>query len=146
MAHNYTATRASASAESAVTVIKAFSFPLSRSMRSEHGAAQRHDPFGALAIESDVIPGWKQSFESVPETNYFPAKFFRGEHDTAQHGVQSRAISATGQNPNPCFHLIVRLKHFFRIDQPAGGGPLIVELPSLGDELRAFLKSIRTPE
>ena len=46
-------------------------------------APQRHDSINAFAIENHVIAGRKKPFESVTKTNYFPAKFFRGEHDSA---------------------------------------------------------------
>src|SRR5437870_13667373 len=37
-------------------------------------------------------------------------------------------------------------KHFFRIDKPSAGGPLIVELPALANELGALGKSAAAAE
>ena len=72
--------------------------------RSNNRAAERHDSFGALAIENDVIAWWQQTFEAVTESDYFPAKFFAGQNNAAKDGVQSWAITAAGENADPCLH------------------------------------------
>src|SRR5205807_8214576 len=79
-------------------------------------AAQRHDSISALAIENDVVAGRKKTFKPVPETNDVPPKFFRGEHNSAQHRVESRAITTAGQNTNMRLHFrnIATLSFCFR--------------------------------
>src|SRR5439155_13678796 len=71
---------------------------------TDDSAPQRHDSVNAFAIENHVIAGRKKPFESVPETNHFPAKFFRGEHDSSQDRVESRTIATASQNTNPRLH------------------------------------------
>jgi hypothetical protein len=85
--------------------------------RADNRAAQRHhDPVDALAIENDVIPRGKKSFESIAKTNYFPAEFFRREHNAAQDRVKSRAIATAGQNTNPWLHLCKTRIRAFSLD------------------------------
>ena len=55
--------------------------------RADDSAAKRHDTIGPFAIENDVIARRKQAFKAIAKTDDFPAKFFRGEHNAAQHRV-----------------------------------------------------------
>ena len=71
---------------------------------ADNCAAERHDSVDALPIENDVIARRKKPFESVAKTDDLPTEFFRSEHNSAQHRVQSRAITTTGQDSNPRFH------------------------------------------
>src|SRR5581483_8636327 len=64
--------------------------------RAENRASQRHNAVGALTIQDHVVARWKESFESISETDHFPAELFRGQHHAAQNCVQPRAIAATG--------------------------------------------------
>jgi hypothetical protein len=63
--------------------------------RADDCAPQRHDPVDALTIENGLIAGWKETFESIPKTNYFPAELLGRKYHTAQDRVKSRAIAAT---------------------------------------------------
>src|SRR3984893_7202680 len=58
-----------------------------------------------------------------------------------------RTALSPGQSP-PLVRMPMRVfitktqsKHFFRVDKPSAGRPLIVELPALANELGAFSKS-----
>ena len=85
-----------------------FSHEMAAICRADDRAAQCHDSINAFAIENNMIARGKKPFESVAETDHFPAEFFRGEHDSAQHGVESRAIATAGENANAWFHFITR--------------------------------------
>jgi len=64
--------------------------------RADDRAPQRHDSINAFAIENNMIAGRKKPFESVAETEHFSIEFFRGEHDSSQHRVESRTIATAG--------------------------------------------------
>ena len=44
------------------------------------------------------FPGGKQTFEAIEKAENFQIQFFRGEHDAAQHGIQSGTIATARQN------------------------------------------------
>src|SRR6266550_1523103 len=73
--------------------------------RSDDRAAQRHDSINPVAIENKMIAGRKQSFKAVAKTNDLPTKFFSGEHNSAQHCVETWTIATAGKNTNPRLHV-----------------------------------------
>ncbi len=95
-------------------------------------SAESHDAFRTFAIEHDIVAGRQQTFEAVAESDYLPAKFFAGEHDTAKDGVEPRAIPAAGENANTGLHDEDTIKALFSDRQAVRQRPTDRRVASLG--------------
>src|SRR5438067_410373 len=81
-----------------------FSDEMAAIRRANNCPTQRHDSFGALAIKHDVIARRQQSFKAIAKSDYFPAKFVRGQRDAAKDGIQPWAVTAASENADSGLH------------------------------------------
>ena len=46
----------------------------------------------------------QQSFKAIAKSDYFPAKFVRGQRDAAKNGIQAWAVTAASENADSGLH------------------------------------------
>jgi len=98
---------------------------------TDDGSAERHDAFGAFAIEHDIIA--RGNRPSKPSgTRLFPTELFAREDDAAKDSVESGAIPAAGENANARLHGEDTIKAFFSDLQAVRRPPTDRRAASLG--------------